>query len=140
MKTQLVHLESHDDLISIRDKMAWAKTPRILLVWPRSERVDVRPLDLQLLRRHARSLGSELGLVTHDAEIRAAARQMKLAVFSTAGEAQRKPWPARAARRPGRRFARLNLRAIRARLPHPEERGHQEGVRRGRVPLIIATS
>src|SRR5689334_6826288 len=119
MKTQLVHLETHDDLISIRDKMAWAKTPRILLVWPQ-EHVDVRPLDLQLLRRHAGDLGAELGLVTHDAEIRAAARQMDLPVFVTPGEAQRLPWPEHTPVRPARRFARPNLRAMRAHLPQPE--------------------
>lgn len=117
MKTQLVHLEPHDDLISIRDKMAWAKTPRILLVWPRAEHVDVRPLDLQLLRRHAGSLGAELGLVTRDGEIRAAARHMNLPVFSSTGEAQRRRWPARTHGRPQRRFARLDLRALRATLP-----------------------
>ena len=95
MKTQLIQLESHDDIISIRDKMSWAKTPRILLVWPRKGRVGVRPFDLVLLRRHAESLGAELGLVTHDAEIRAAARPMALPVFSKTGHAQRKPWPLR---------------------------------------------
>ena len=76
MKTQLIPLETHDDLISIRDKMSWAKTPRILLVWPSKGQVGVRPLDLTLLRRHAVSLGAELGLVTRDAEIYAAARRM----------------------------------------------------------------
>jgi hypothetical protein len=116
MKTQLVHLETHDDLISIRDKMAWAKTPRILLVWPRNQPVDVRPLDLQLLRRHARSLGAELGLVTHDSQMRAAARRMDLPVFSTASEAQRRRWPARTPARTRRR-ARPNLRAVRDHLP-----------------------
>ncbi len=120
MKTQLVQLESHDDIVSIRDKMSWAKTPRILLAWPRSEHVDVRPLDLQLLRRHAVSLGAELGLVTRDSEIRAAARHMNLPVFYSAGEAQRKPWPAHKSARLQRRFARLNLRAIRAALPAAE--------------------
>src|SRR5688572_269077 len=120
MKTQLVHLELHDDLISIRDKMAWAKTPRILLVWPRSGHVDVRPLDLQLLRRHAGSLGAELGLVTRDGEIRAAAREMKLAVFPSTAEAQRRAWPKHDSVRPERRFARRNLRALRADLPQPE--------------------
>jgi hypothetical protein len=69
LKTQLIPLETHDDVISIRDKMSWAKTPRMLLVWPAKGRVDVRPLDLTLLRRHATSLGAELGLVTRDAEI-----------------------------------------------------------------------
>jgi hypothetical protein len=64
MKTQLIPLESHDDLISIRDRMSWAKTPRILLVWPKSERIPLRPLDLKVLQRHATSLGAQLGLVT----------------------------------------------------------------------------
>jgi cytoskeletal protein RodZ len=120
MKTQLVQLESHDDLISIRDKMSWAKTPRILLAWPRTEHVDVRPLDLELLRRHAVSLGAELGLVTRDGEIRAAARRMHLPIFKSTAEAQRKPWPARKAASPRRRKARFNLRAIRAALPATE--------------------
>jgi hypothetical protein len=34
MKTQIIQLESHDDIISIRDKMGWSQTSRILLVWP----------------------------------------------------------------------------------------------------------
>jgi hypothetical protein len=120
MRTQIISLDLHDDLISIRDKMSWAKTPRILLVWPGEGHVDVRPLDLQLLRRHASSLGAELGLVTKNSEIRAAARRMNLPVFSSAGKAQRKPWPPRAPVRPERRFPRLDLRTIRDRLPRPE--------------------
>ncbi len=120
MKTQLIPLEPHDDLISIRDKMSWAKTPRILLVWPARGRVDVRPLDLALLHRHAEALGAELGLVTRNAEIRQAARQMKLPVFSTTKNAQRKPWPERQPARPSRRFPKMDFRALRAALPAPE--------------------
>ena len=120
MKTQLVQLESHDDLISIRDKMSWAKTPRILLTWPRAEHVDVRPLDLELLRRHATSLGAELGLVTRDGELRAAARRMNLPVFKSTSDAQRKPWPVPKTPGPRRHAARLDLRAIRAALPETE--------------------
>jgi hypothetical protein len=142
MKTQLILLETHDDVISIRDKMSWAKTPRILLVWPRKGRVDVRPFDLALLRRHATSLGADLGLVTRDSEIRAAARRMDLPVFSKAGNAQRKIWPLRVTVHPERRAStslsrrppvgstgtshtlstsspRLDLRAVRAALPSP---------------------
>ncbi len=128
MKTQLITLETHDDVISIRDKMSWAKTPRILLVWPHRGRVDVRPLDLALLRRHAASLGAELGLVTRDSEIRAAAHQMDLPVFSKSGQAQRKAWPLRVSARPERPTStglsagvpRLDLRAMRAALPGRE--------------------
>ncbi len=93
MKTTIIHLEPHDDLISIRDRMSWAKTPRILLVWPRRGRVDdVRPLDLALLQRRARGLGAQLGLVTRNAEIWQAAHEQHIPCFSTAKHAQRKPW------------------------------------------------
>lgn len=116
MKTTLIHLESHDNLVSIRDRMSWAKTPRILLVWPRRGRVDVRPLDLTLLRRHAATLGAELGLVSRDAGIWWAARGQKIPCFRTTKQAQAKAW--RAA--PGFEFPaprRLDLRAARAALP-----------------------
>lgn len=120
MKTQLIPLELHDDVISIRDKMSWAKTPRMLLVWPAKGHVDVRPLDLTLLRRHAASLGAELGLVTRNAEIRAAARRIDLPVFAKPAQAQRKVWPMRVSTYPGRRAPRLDLRALRAELPGSE--------------------
>lgn len=93
MKTQLIPLEVHDDLISVRDRMSWAKTPRILLVWPKSVRIHLRALDLKVLRRHAISLGAQLGLVTRHPSIRREAQAQGIPVFSTTGEAQRNPWP-----------------------------------------------
>jgi len=93
MKTQLIPLESHDDLISVRDRMSWAKTPRILLVWPKSAHVELRPLDLKVLQRHATSLGAQLGLVTRHRNIRRQAQALDIPVFGSTGEAQRKPWP-----------------------------------------------
>jgi hypothetical protein len=99
MKTQLIPLESHDDLISIRDRMSWAKTPRILLLWPKSERISLRPLDLKVLQRHAASLGAQLGLVTRHRHVRRQAQALGIPVFNSAGQAQRKPWPERESRR-----------------------------------------
>ncbi|MFZ5919508.1 MAG: baseplate J/gp47 family protein [Chloroflexota bacterium] len=93
MKTRILHLETHDDLISIRDRMAWAKSPRILLVWPRRGGVDLRPLDLKLLQRHASSLGSQLGLVTRNARIREEAGALGIPAFASMSEAQRGAWP-----------------------------------------------
>src|SRR3972149_3670349 len=95
MKTQIITLESHDDLISIRDRMSWAKTPRILLVWPKSERIPLRPLDLKVLQRHAASLGAQLGLVTRYRSLRREAQALGIPVFKSTGQAQRKPWPER---------------------------------------------
>ncbi len=120
MKTQIVQLQGHDDVISIRDKLAWAKAPRILLAWPRRGQVDVRPLDLVLLRRNAATLGTELGLVTRDREIRAAAHRLGIPVFKTSSEAQHTDWPVAESLALRRRRPRLDLRALRAALPPAE--------------------
>src|SRR5512147_270582 len=93
MKTQIVTLESHDDLVSVRDRMSWAKTPRILLVWPKYEKVTLRQVDLKVLQRHALSLGAQLGLVTRARRVRVEAEALHIPVFESAGQAQRVAWP-----------------------------------------------
>src|SRR6266496_7006 len=93
MKTQIITLESHDDLISVRDRMSWAKTPRILLVWPKFEKVTLRQVDLKVLQRHALSLGAQLGLVTRARRVREDAEALQIPVFESAGQAQRVAWP-----------------------------------------------
>jgi hypothetical protein len=121
MKTTLLQLEPHDDLVSIRDRMDWAKTPRVLLVWPKKGRVGIRPLDLALLRRHAAGLGAQLGLVTRAGEMRAAARELGIPCFRNVKDAQKKPWPDDLLSvRPARRFPRFDLRAARDNLYPPD--------------------
>src|SRR5690349_14105823 len=106
MKTQIITLESHDDLISVRDRMSWAKTPRILLVWPKYEKVTLRQVDLKVLQRHAASLGAQLGLVTRARRVRQDAEALKIPVFESTGQAQRLAWP-----KPRRRRAQLTKHA-----------------------------
>ena len=93
MKTKIITLESHDDLISVRDKLSWAKTPRILLVWPKYEKVTLRLLDLKVLQRHADSLGAHLGLVTRRMNVRRDAESLGIPVFKTTSAAQKNLWP-----------------------------------------------
>ncbi|MBL8063417.1 MAG: baseplate J/gp47 family protein [Anaerolineales bacterium] len=93
MKTKIITLESHDDLISVRDKLSWAKTSRILLVWPKYEKVALRLLDLKVLQRHADSLGAHLGLVTRRMNVRRDAESLGIPVFKTTISAQKDPWP-----------------------------------------------
>src|SRR5512142_2252634 len=93
MRTQIITLESHDDLISVRDRMSWAKTPRILLVWPKYEKVTLRQVDLKVLQRHATSLGAQLGLVTRTRRVRNDAEALRIPVFESTGQAQRVAWP-----------------------------------------------
>lgn len=116
MKTQIITLESHDDLISVRDRMSWAKTPRILLVWPKYEKVTLRQVDLKVLQRHAVSLGAQLGLVTRARRVRADAEALRIPVFESTGEAQRIAWPRARRRRWPRRAPRKDLRAQREEL------------------------
>ncbi|MFN8460665.1 MAG: baseplate J/gp47 family protein [Anaerolineales bacterium] len=92
MKTKIITLESHDDLISVRDRMSWAKTPRILLVAPKFEKIALRQVDLKVLQRHASSLGAQLGLVTRVRRVRADALELGIPVFESTSEAQRAAW------------------------------------------------
>jgi Baseplate J-like protein len=97
MKTQILHLESHDDVNSTRDKMVWGQTPRILLVWPPGEPILRKRLDLVLLQRHSQSMGAQLALVTRDPEVRFQAGDLSIPVFSSIRQAQNSHW------RPSRR-------------------------------------
>lgn len=93
MKTHLIVLEPHDDLISVRDRMSWAKTPRILLIWPVGGRIGLRPIDLKILQRQAHSLGATLGLVTRDRRVRREAKALGMPIFTSPSAAQRDRWP-----------------------------------------------
>ena len=121
MKTQIITLESHDDLISVRDRMSWAKTPRILLVWPKYEKITLRQVDLKVLQRHALSLGAQLGLVTRTRRVREDAEALKIPVFESTGQAQRVAWPRPRRKRLVGHAPRKDLREQREQLsPGPE--------------------
>lgn len=99
MKTQIIKLEPHDDIVSARDKMGWGQTSRILLIWPESSRVLNRRLDLVLLQRHTASLGARLALVTHDSDVRFYARELAIPVFDNLRQAQDSNWRIKRRRR-----------------------------------------
>ncbi len=88
----LIHLEEHDDRFSLRDRLHWAKTRRVLLIWPVRKRIRLQALDLKFLQFHARRLGAELGIVSRRAEVRAMAKALGIPVFSHLRQAQRRPW------------------------------------------------
>jgi len=101
MKTFILQLEQHDDIISTRDKMCWAKSGRILLVWPKRGHMLNRRLDLVLLQRHSSILGAPLALVTHDPDVHYYAPRMGIPVFRSLRQAQNIHW------RVPRRFRKL---------------------------------
>ena len=98
MKAQIIALEAHDDFISVRDRMSWAKSPRILLVWPKFEKIALRAADLRILQQHASFLGAEMGIITRRGDVRRDAERFGIPVFGSAAAAQRDEWrPRRAA-------------------------------------------
>ena len=109
MKTQIIQLEPHDDPISIKDKMDWSQSPRILLIVPEGERILTSRLDVVLLERHSAALGSQLALVTRDTALQFNAEQLGIPVFTSRQTAQISAW--RKSRRAFRRKDLMNTAA-----------------------------
>ncbi|MCZ6529051.1 MAG: hypothetical protein O6949_01795, partial [Chloroflexi bacterium] len=83
MKVHIINLEPEDDHASARDKISWARAPKVVLVWPRRGRPLGRRLDLAVVQRHARQLGLELGLVTFDPVVITHAEWLNIPVFDS---------------------------------------------------------
>ncbi len=98
MKTYLVQLENHDDVISARDKISWSKARRVLLVWPRHGRVLERRVDLLVLVHYCQQTGAQMAVVTRNGEVKYHARELGIPVFRTPEQAQQAAW-----RKPGKR-------------------------------------
>jgi len=92
MKTHVIQLETHDDVISIKDKMTWQSCRRIVLVWPKRGRIISSELDLVLLERTAKGLGAELALVTHHPVVREWALEKEIPIFASISAAERSAW------------------------------------------------
>jgi hypothetical protein len=123
MKTIVIQLDSHDDLISVRDKMVWSKAQRILLVWPKNGHPDlVRKYDLVSLQRHATELGAQLGLVAHDSAVNANARDLGIAIFRSPKQAQRQHWQRKRGQKPFQRGEQNPYRLNHYRDLHPESK------------------
>lgn len=102
MKTQILQLEAHDDVVSTRDKISASQARRVLLVWNSNAHLLNRKLDLVLLQRHSAALGIQLGLVAKDEAVRYYAAQLGIPAFQSTRQAQIERW--RAARRTRRPF------------------------------------
>ncbi|MEJ5240940.1 MAG: baseplate J/gp47 family protein [Anaerolineales bacterium] len=111
MNTFLIELQEHEDRHSLRDRLNWVKTPRVLLVWPEHRKVSLTIADLKFLQHHARQLGTQLGIVTRRHDVRLIAQRLGIPVFSSARRAQHQVWPSS----PGPRAPRLRrlLRPVR---------------------------
>ncbi len=100
MKVHIVHLDSHDDYVSARDKLGWAKSPRVLIVWPVYGRILHRRLDLVLLQRFAAQHSLQIGLVTRDPDVLDHAEALAIPAFDSVDAVTDAGWRRSARRRP----------------------------------------
>ena len=89
---EIVQLEPHDDVTSVRDRLAFVKANRVLLVWPPAGCILSRKLDLVLLQREARRRAARLALVTRDPEVIANAQDLNISVFESIEHSRRSAW------------------------------------------------
>ncbi len=92
MKTALIKVDPTDDLASLEDKLAWAKAPRALLLWPEGGSSLQSRLDFVRLRRAADRLGMQIAVITTHRRTRLAASEAKVPVFANRNEALRRGW------------------------------------------------
>ncbi|MHB0989229.1 MAG: baseplate J/gp47 family protein [Bellilinea sp.] len=119
MKTQILRLDTHDNVTSICDKLAWAKAPRILLAFPRRRPPVLDRLGLTLIQRSAARAGGQLAISTLSADIIENAKMVGLPVFPSIPAAHRLSWRSGLRRRtvkPGRRGDPPDLARLRSQL------------------------
>lgn len=88
----ILQLEPDDDAITVRDRLTFMNTSRVILVWPPRAAVLQRKLDLRLIQRHASRQALALALVTSDPVVIAHARDLDLSVFKSVKAARRARW------------------------------------------------
>ncbi len=95
MKTLVIQLDRLEDTGSIRDKVTWGKSSRVLLVWPVNYIVLDRKIDLVTIKRICTSQGSRLGIVCDEPVVIDEAEELQIPVFSSVNQAMRKGWDRR---------------------------------------------
>lgn len=87
-----VQLDTHDDVITVRDRLSFIRGRRVLLIWPEEGTTLTRKLDLVLVQREADRRAIQLALVTHDTEVIAHAKDLNISTFETIRTSERERW------------------------------------------------
>jgi hypothetical protein len=86
---EILQLEPHDDVVTVRDRLAFVRSRRVLLVWPRNGQILRRKLDLVLIQRAVSRQTVRLALVTTDPQVIDHARDLNISAFASVRESQR---------------------------------------------------
>jgi hypothetical protein len=93
MKTDVIHLEDFDDIDSIRDRLEWSKSDRIVLVWPKRGEIEINQVEMILLARKAEDLGLQIAIVTGSGSTREMAASAGIGSFNSQVSATLARWP-----------------------------------------------
>jgi hypothetical protein len=91
-RIQRVQLEAYDDVTSIRDRLQYIKTRRVLLVFPKDQTILQRKLDLVLIQRECARRNLRLALVTPDPVIATHAKELNISAFTSIEQARTNRW------------------------------------------------
>lgn len=89
---EILQLEPHDDVVTVRDRLAFVRSRRVLLVWPKNGQILRRKLDLVLIQRAVSRQTARLALVTTDPQVIDHARDLNISTFASVRESQRGRW------------------------------------------------
>jgi hypothetical protein len=89
---EYVQLDKNDDVVAVKDRLAFIRGRRVLIIWPEEGTTLTRKLDLVLIQREADRRAIQLALVTHDAQVIAHAKELNISTFETIRSSQRGRW------------------------------------------------
>ncbi len=92
LATRVYYLKPSDDVVSVTDRLAWAKAPRVALVISPEAPVLTAELDLLRLQRTAAQLDVQVALVTMHPEQRSIARKLGIPFYLSLDRALRSRW------------------------------------------------
>lgn len=92
MKTKIVHIEQHDDINSLLDKITWSQSDQIILVWPIRKNPINSSLDIKHIQRHAQSRAVQIAFVTRNSNIQELSKKLKISIFPNIRAAQNTSW------------------------------------------------
>jgi len=92
MKTQIIHIEPGDDIVSLCDKLSWGKTDHVLLISEDNNPIQFSRYGFRFIARAAKKKGIIIGLVSKIKNERRAAEEAGIQVFNSIREGQTLDW------------------------------------------------
>jgi hypothetical protein len=93
VKEQIIQLEPHDDIDSVRDRLGYIRVARALLVFPDARHPILRSkVDMRLLQREITRRRAQVALITRDPVVTDNAREVGIPCFTSIEASRRRYW------------------------------------------------